>query len=138
MDNNNMNNTGFDNQNTAGFDNTYSNQGYNNQAYNNQPYSNQTYSSYDNSYAEPVKKNGLAIAGFVLAILGFVFNPCYICSILGFIFGLVGLNTSTDKTYRGLALAAWIIALVSFIAQVLADIIITVCSMGFGVFSIFI
>ncbi|MCR4697021.1 MAG: hypothetical protein K5654_06880 [Lachnospiraceae bacterium] len=84
------------------------------------------------------RKSGLCIAGLVLGVISFVFNPCYIISLLAFIFGLVGLSKSTDPAYRGMATAAWICAIASFLIQVLFDTLTTIFSMGMGFFTFFI
>jgi len=112
-------------------------------AYQNQGY---TYNSYtdtnsynyvnDNSgYNET--KSGLSIAGFVIACISLIFDPLVILSIIGFIFGVIGVSKSTNKTYRGLGIAAWIICIVTFVFQIFVDTIITICTMGFGIFVIF-
>ncbi|MCR4697020.1 MAG: hypothetical protein K5654_06875 [Lachnospiraceae bacterium] len=79
------------------------------------------------------KKNGLAIAGFVCSCVSF-FLPGMILPILGFIFGIVGRNGSTDKTYRGLGTAAFVIAIVFFVFRLIA-IIASLIMMSLGLFA---
>ena len=148
MDNmNNMQNGSFDNGQAVNYDNNQSNAYTENQnayAYSNQGY---TYNSYtdtnsfnyvnDNSgYNE--KKSGLAIAGFVIACISLFFDPLVLLSVLGFIFGIIGVSKSTNKTFRGLGIAAWIICICTFVLQIFLDTIIIICTMGLGFFVIFI
>ena len=84
------------------------------------------------------RKSGLCIAGLVFGVIAFMFNPCYILSLLAFIFGLIGLNKSTDPAYRGIGTAAWICGVASFGIQVLLDTLSTIFSMGIGAFTFFI
>lgn len=85
-----------------------------------------------------LRKSGLSIAGFVIALIAFVFDPCYVLSLLGFIFGVVGSGVSTHPTYKGLGIAAWIIAIISFLLQFSFDMICALCSYGIGLIFVFI
>ena len=67
-------------------------------------------------------KSGLAIAGFVCSCVSF-FLPGFILIIIGFVLGIIGRNKSTDKTYRGLGTAAFIIAIVMFVLRVIGVIV---------------
>jgi len=98
---------------------------------------NNTQNYVDYNEHQPATKNGLAIAGFVIACVSVFFDPCLILSIIGFIFGIVGMNNSTDKTYRGLGLAAIIISIATLVIQSLVDLIITISTFGTGFFTIF-
>lgn len=82
------------------------------------------------------KKCGLAIAGFVIALVSLIFDPLIILSILGFIFGLIGLNKSTNRTYKGLAIAAFSISIGTCVFQVIFDTIMTFFTMGIGIVTI--
>ena len=117
---------------------------YNNQFSGNQNDLNNSFSYKNNSSVYnydvnniPEKKNSLAIAGFICALTGFLFNPLGLISILGFIFGLVGQNSSSDKTYKTFGLLAWIFAIISFLFQCIFDLEMTIFTMGIGIFFIF-
>lgn len=66
------------------------------------------------------KTNGFAIAGFVCSIASiFVFG--WICSILGIVFGGIGLNNANYKGYGGksLAIASIVIGYICFAVMVI-------------------
>ena len=64
------------------------------------------------------RNNGFGYAGLVLALIAFLFNPLAIPSILGIIFGAIGLarasslDGQTPATGRGASLAAVILGLI--------------------------
>ena len=67
-----------------------------------------------NQYAQPPKTNGMAIAGFVLSLLG--------CTLLGIIFSAVALNQigkQPNQGGKGLAIAGLVIGIVFMIIQII-------------------
>ena len=69
--------------------------------------------SYDNNYQHQyVRKNGLAIAGFVVAF----FSP-----IVGLVLSIIGLNKSKtmDGDGRGMAIAGIVVAILNFLITVI-------------------
>lgn len=92
-----------------------------------------TYSS-DTYYAETQKSpcSWACIAGFVLSLVGFIFNPLGLVSIIALIFGIIGHSHKGPK--MGFGIAAWIIAIISFLCQLIVDSIITLFSFGLGIF----
>lgn len=82
------------------------------------------------------KGKGLAIASLVLGIVGFVFNPLNVVSLVGVILGIVSLATKRDG--KGMAIAGLCLCPVAAIWQYLIDTIITIVTMGFGFIAFFI
>ena len=101
-------------------------------------YNQQSYQQpYQQPYQAPQKKtNTPGIVSLILAILAGCFNPCYIVSIVAIVLGAVGLSKKYDS--KGIAIAGLVIAIVTFILQIILDICITLFSAGIGIFSVFI
>lgn len=97
------------------------------------PYQNNYYVQPIPQYTPPqndTSKDGLCMASFILGIVGFFINPIYIVSILAIVFGAIGQGSQSvnaDKAKVGLILGIASIAL-----QIVADLIITVCTFGMG------
>lgn len=76
---------------------------------------------------------GLCIAAFVLGIVAFFINPVYVCSILAIIFGFIG--QSKNNTKKSFATWGWILGFSSIALQFIADLTITILTLGTGAFS---
>lgn len=80
---------------------------------------------------EDTSKDGMCMAAFILGIVGFIFNPFYIISILAIVFGAIGQGSASknaDKAKIGLFLGIGAIAL-----QIIGDIVLTLVTGGAGV-----
>ncbi len=67
-------------------------------------------------------KNGMAIAGFVLGLIGFLsFGTSFIFEILGLIFSIVGICKAkgANDNGKGLAIAGLILSVASFVMAIL-------------------
>ena len=132
-------------------DQQYSNQQYQNPQYQNPQYQNQQYQNpqYQNQYAaqrpayspiyqqQPVKTtSGAATAALICGILALFVNPMYIISLVAIITGFVGISAKPEN--KSSAIGGLILGFVSLFIQLIADIIITIFSFGFGFFSFFI
>lgn len=63
--------------------------------------------------------NGLAVAGFVLSLVG-LFILWFICGTLGIIFGAVGLQRANrGAKYRGLAIAGLVIGIIDIVGYII-------------------
>jgi hypothetical protein len=63
--------------------------------------------------------NGLAVAGFVLSLVG-IFILWFICGTLGIIFGAIGLQRANrGAKYRGLAIAAVVIGVIDIVGYII-------------------
>ena len=82
------------------------------------------------------KGKGLAIASLVLGIVGFVFNPLNVVSLVGVILGIVSLATKRDG--KGMAIAGLCICPVAAVWQLFIDSLLTALTMGLGAIFYFI
>lgn len=75
----------------------------------------------DNGEIQELKKNKMAIAGFVLAIVSMVVNLYTIPAILGLVFSIVGLVQIKKGGFKnkGLAIAGLIISIVALVWDIL-------------------
>lgn len=88
-------------------------------------------------YQAPVQKtNGAGVASLVCGIICFFINPLYFVGLAAIITGIVGL--SMNGRPKGTAAAGLILGIIGSICQILFDIIITILTLGMGVFFIFI
>lgn len=90
-----------------------------------QPNNNQPNYSYQPQYpsSQPASANGMGIAGFVLSLIAICFSwsfiPGGILWLLGFIFSSIGMSHRP----RGLAIAGFVISIVSLITVIVIIII---------------
>ena len=89
------------------------------------------YDTYDSSTATTENSNpkdGLCVASLVLSIIGFFVNPLYVCSILGIIFGIVGMQAKGEKA--GIAKWGMIIGIISIFVHFGVDMLLMPLTMG--------
>ncbi len=68
----------------------------------------------------------MGIAALILGILAFFVNPCYICSILAIVLGVV----SMKGPYRTLGMVGMILGIASIAIQFIADLILLPFTFG--------
>lgn len=73
----------------------------------------------------------MGIAALILGILAFFVNPCYICSILSIVLGIVSMR----GPYRTMGMVGMILGIASVVVQLGMDILITIFSFGMGAFT---
>ena len=93
------------------------------------------YDSQMNDHPEPpinqVQKDYTTVCtlALVLGIVAFLINPIYLVSLAALILGIIGHVNNGSK--KNLAIAGWILAIVSFFTQLLVDLF---CTLGAGIF----
>ena len=77
----------------------------------------------------------VSILAFVFGLVGFVFNPLYFISLAAIILGIIGQVNNISK--KSLAIAGWILGIVSLIFQLAFDFICAASTCGVGAIAIF-
>ena len=80
---------------------------------------------------EPKKPlHPLSLISFILGLVGFLFNPLYLMPVASIATGIIGICLAKDsrsKTFSGIGIG---LGAVSFVAQLIADILLSVISFG--------
>ncbi len=77
----------------------------------------------------------VSIMAFVFGLVGFIFNPLYLISLAAIILGIIGQINNISK--KSLAIAGWILGIVSLICQLAFDFICAASTCGVGAITIF-
>lgn len=72
----------------------------------------------------------VCVLAFVFGILGFFFNPLYLCSVAAIVLGIIGHVNNGSK--KSLALAGWILGICSFAVQLFVDFVCVAATCGIG------
>lgn len=78
---------------------------------------------------EAPKNSGVAIAALVCGIVGFFINPVYLVSLAAIILGIVGL-AAKDNQPKGMATTGLVLGCVSLVMQFIADLLLSVFTLG--------
>lgn len=77
----------------------------------------------------------VSIMAFVFGLVGFVLNPLYLISLAAIILGVIGQINNMSK--RSLAIAGWILGIISLFCQLAFDFICAASTCGVGAIAIF-
>lgn len=77
----------------------------------------------------------VSIMAFVFGLVGFVLNPLYLISLAAIILGIIGQINNVSK--RSLAIAGWILGIISLFCQLAFDLICAASTCGVGAIAIF-
>ena len=75
----------------------------------------------------------VSIIGFVISLVSLIINPLYLCNIAAIVLGIIGVS-SRDNNKKGFAIAAIIIAVVTFLIQFIFDLILSIFTFGASFF----
>jgi len=72
----------------------------------------------------------VCVLALVFGILGFFFNPLYLCSVAAIVLGIIGHVNNGSK--KSLALGGWILGICSFAVQLVVDFVCVAATCGIG------